>query len=79
MRGDTWYRMLPPDARALGDIALVALFGAWGLRRCRVRIARSVDRCGERCLGCGYDLHATAPEAHAGACHECGGGFVRVH
>ena len=79
MRGDTWYRMLPPDARVLGDIALVALFGAWGLYRCRVRIARKVDRCGERCLGCGYDLHATAPEVHAGTCHECGGGFVRVH
>lgn len=79
MRGDTWYRMLPPDARVLGDIALVALFGAWGLRRCRVRIASSVDRCGERCLGCGYDLHATAPEVRAGTCHECGGGFVRVH
>jgi hypothetical protein len=79
MRGDTWYRMLPPDARVLGDIALVALFGAWGLWRCRVRIASSVDRCGERCLGCGYDLHATAPEVRAGTCHECGGGFVRVH
>jgi len=79
MRGDTWYRMLPPDARVLGDIALVALFGAWGLHRCRVRIARQVDRCGDRCLGCGYDLHATAPEVRAGTCHECGGGFVRVH
>ena len=79
MRGDTWYRMLPPDARVLGDIALVAMFGAWGLRHCRARIARSVDRCGERCLGCGYDLHATAPEVRAGTCHECGGGFVRVH
>jgi len=79
MRGDTWYRMLPPDARVLGDIALVALFGAWGLRRCRARIARSIDRCGERCLGCGYDLHATAPAMRAGTCHECGGGFVRVH
>jgi len=79
MRGDTWYRMLPPDARVLGDIALVALFGAWGLQRCRARIARSIDRCGERCLGCGYDLHATAPALRAGTCHECGGGFVRVH
>ena len=79
MRGDTWYRMLPPDARVLGDIALVALFGAWGLQRCRARIARSIDRCGERCLGCGYDLHATVPALRAGTCHECGGGFVRVH
>lgn len=78
LRADTWYRMLPPDARILGDLALVAVVGAWGLRRCRARLARQVDRCGERCLSCGFDLRATAPGASAGTCHECGGGFVRV-
>lgn len=78
LRADTWYRMLPPDARILGDLALVAIVGAWGLRRCRVRLARQVDRCGERCLSCGFDLRATAPGSAVGTCHECGGGFVRV-
>ena len=78
MSADTWYRTLPPDARILADLALVALLGAWALGRCRRRIAVLVDRCGATCLGCGYDLRATAPDAAAGACHECGGGFVRV-
>lgn len=77
LRADTWYRMLPADARILGDIALVALVGAWGLWRCRVRIAGRVDRCGEACLACGFDLRATSPGSAAGTCHECGGGFVR--
>lgn len=78
MAMDTWYRTLPADARILADLALVAYLGAWALGRCRRRIAVLVDRCGDTCLGCGYDLRATAPGATAGTCHECGGGFVRV-
>jgi VanZ family protein len=78
MAMDTWYRTLPADARILADLALVAYLGAWALGRCRRRIAVLVDRCGDICLGCGYDLRATAPGATSGACHECGGGFVRV-
>ncbi|MFM9144717.1 MAG: hypothetical protein ACKORL_04935, partial [Phycisphaerales bacterium] len=62
----------------LGDIALVALVGAWGLWRCRVRIAGRVDRCGEACLACGFDLRATAAGAGTGTCPECGEQFVRI-
>ncbi|MCX5640102.1 MAG: VanZ family protein [Planctomycetota bacterium] len=78
LRADTWYQMLPADSRILGDIAVVALIGACGLAACRRRIAARMDRCGASCLTCGFDLRATAPEAAAGTCHECGGGFVRV-
>ena len=78
LRVDTWYQMLPADARILGDIATVALIGACGLAACRRRIAARVDQCGASCLGCGFDLRATTPTAIAGTCHECGGGFVRI-
>jgi hypothetical protein len=78
LRIDTWYQMLPADARILGDIATVALIGACGLAACRRRIAARVDQCGASCLGCGFDLRATTPTAIAGTCHECGGGFVRI-
>ena len=78
LRIDTWYQMLPADARILGDIATVALIGACGLAACRRRIAARVDRCGASCLGCGFDLRATTPTAITGTCHECGGGFVRL-
>ena len=78
MAMDTWYRTLPPDARILADLALVAYLGAWALGRCRRRIAALVDRCGDTCLGCGYDLRATSPGSTTGTCHECGGGFVRT-
>lgn len=78
MAMDTWYRTLPADARILADLALVAYLGAWALGRCRRRIAVLVDRCGDACLGCGYDLRATSPGSTIGTCHECGGGFVRT-
>jgi hypothetical protein len=78
LRVDTWYQMLPADARILGDIATVALIGACGLAACRRRIAARVDQCGASCLGCGFDLRATTPTAIAGTCHECGGGYVRL-
>lgn len=78
MAMDTWYRTLPADARILADLALVAYLGAWALWRCRRRIAVLVDRCGDTCLGCGYDLRATSPGSATGTCHECGGGFVRT-
>jgi hypothetical protein len=78
LRVDTWYQMLPADARILGDIATVAFIGACGLAACRRRIAARVDQCGASCLGCGFDLRATTPTALAGTCHECGGGFVRL-
>jgi VanZ family protein len=78
LRVDTWYQMLPADARILGDLAVVELIGACGLAACRRRLAARVARCGSSCLACGFDLRATAPEAITGNCHECGGGFVRV-
>jgi hypothetical protein len=78
MRVDTWYRLLPADARILGDLALVAIAGSWGVRRCRVRIAERIARSGSECLRCGFDLRATAPGAAVGACPECEGGFIRV-
>lgn len=78
MRVDTWYRTLPADGRILADLSLIALLGAWALHRCRVRVARLVDRTGESCTGCGFDLRATSPPARAGSCPECSGGFVRL-
>jgi hypothetical protein len=78
LRFDTWFTALPPDERILADVAGVALIGAWTLSRCRARIAAEVDRGGERCLGCGFDLRATAAGAGAGTCPECGEQFVRI-
>ncbi len=78
MRADTWYRTLPADGRILVDLSLLALLGAWALRRCRSRIARLVDRTGDSCTGCGFDLRATSSGTRIGGCPECGGGFVRL-
>lgn len=78
MRADTWYRTLPADGRILADLSLIALLGAWALHRCRVRVARLVDRTGESCTACGFDLRATGPGARTGSCPECSGGFVRL-
>lgn len=78
LRFDTWFTALPPDARIVADATGVALIGAWTLSRCRVRIAAEVDRGGERCLACGFDLRATAAGAGTGTCPECGEQFVRI-
>lgn len=78
MQADTWYRTLPADGRILVDLSLLALLGAWALHRCRARIAKLVDRTGDACTGCGFDLRATAPGARTGGCPECGGGYVRL-
>ncbi len=75
---DQWYRSRPPDFRLLADLTLVALLGAWALGQCRARIAAAVDRCGQQCLTCGFDLRATEPAAGRGTCHECGAPFVRT-
>jgi hypothetical protein len=75
---DQWYRSRPPDFRLLADLTLVALLGAWALGQCRQRIAAAVDRCGQECLACGYDLRASGPGAGSGTCHECGAPFVRT-
>jgi hypothetical protein len=78
LRFDTWFAALPPDARIVADATGVALIGAWTLSRCRARIAAEVDRGGERCLACGFDLRATAAGAGMGICPECGEQFVRI-
>lgn len=78
MRVDTWYRTLPADGRILADLSLIALLGAWALYRCRVRVARLIDRTGDSCTGCGFDLRATSPGTRSGSCPECSGGFVRL-
>lgn len=78
LRFDTWFAALPPDARIVADATGVALIGAWTLSRCRARIAAEVDRGGERCLSCGFDLRATAAGAGMGTCPECGEQFVRI-
>ena len=75
---DLWYRSRPADFRLLADLTLVALLGAWALRQCRGRIAAALDRCGDECLSCGYDLRASSPGAGQGTCHECGAPFVRA-
>lgn len=75
---DQWYRSRPPDFRLLADLTLVALLGAWALGQCRARIAAAVDRCGQECLACGYDLRASDPAAGNGTCHECGAPFLRT-
>jgi predicted RNA-binding Zn-ribbon protein involved in translation (DUF1610 family) len=68
----------PLDLQRVLDIAFVAAVGAWSLWRCRVRLARLLDRSGERCLACGYDVRAVAPGQAAGVCPECGEAFVRT-
>lgn len=68
----------PLDLQRVFDISFVAAVGAWSLWRCRVRIARLLDRSGERCLACGYDVRAVAAKAPAGVCPECGEPFVRT-
>ena len=78
LRFDTWFTALPPDARIVADATGVALIGAWTLSRCRARIAAEVDRGGERCLACGFDLRATAAGEGGGTCPECGERFVRI-
>lgn len=78
MRMDQMYRMLPLDMQRLLEIALVVLVGSWTFRRCRVRLARELDRSGQTCLACGYDLHAAAPNVQSGVCAECGEPFVRA-
>lgn len=78
MRLDQMYRTLPLDMQRLLEIALVVLVGAWTFRRCRVRLARELDRSGQTCLACGYDLHAAAPNVQSGVCTECGEPFVRA-
>lgn len=75
---DQWYRSRAPDFRLLTDLTMVALLGAWALGQCRSRIAAAVDRCGQECLACGFDLRATLPAAGTGSCHECGAPFVRT-
>lgn len=75
---DTWYRSLSGDMRMLGDIASIALISAWTLWRCRRRLAARVDTGGERCLSCGFDLHASAVGNPTGECQECGAPFLRV-
>jgi VanZ family protein len=75
---DQWYRSRPADFRLLADLTLVALLGAWALRQCRSRIGAALDRCGDECLSCGYDLRASAPGAGQGTCHECGAPFLRA-
>ena len=67
MRVDTWYRTMPADGRILADLSLIALLGAWALYRCRVRVERLVDRTGESCTACGFDLRATSPGTRASA------------
>ncbi|MFO0961790.1 MAG: VanZ family protein [Phycisphaerales bacterium] len=77
-RLDLTFRRLPGDMRLLIDATALALAATWILWWCRRRIARRIDAGGERCLACGFDLHATAARGGGGACPECGAPFLRL-
>jgi len=73
---DSAYMRLQDDTRLVVDLFIVAVFILIGVRVVRRLMARSFDHQHERCVGCGYDLRATAIERGCGVCPECGVTFV---
>lgn len=64
------------DLRLVIDASVAALAGAIILSWVLGRLVRLWDRQHERCVSCGYDLHATHAVQGRGVCPECGAGFL---
>lgn len=73
---DSAYMRLQDDTRLVVDLFIVAVFILIGVRVVRRLMAKAFDHQHERCVGCGYDLRATAVERGCGVCPECGVTFV---
>lgn len=72
-----WYGTWRTDMQRVLDIAFISVAGTWALYSCRRRLARAVDRSGQRCLACGHDLRGLKEDVANGICTECGEPFVR--